>query len=267
VPFRLSKTAGFTLVEMVLVIVVLSILALGTTRYIVTSSQSFVVSAERAKLIATARVAVEQVIRRLRNVLPNSIRISVSGRCIEYFPIAIGSSTTDPVLPSTTSLATPPFTLNSGGNHYATIAVFTASELYVSALPSPGLIAATTLSTPNTYSAIPLARAGGHTFTRISPTQRVYLVSDPQRFCVTGTGNLLHYTGYGINNTNPISDSAPAGASSSLLAEHLNIAGATSFVYTPGTLASNALVQVNLAFSTGGEGVNMSHEVQIRNVP
>ena len=51
------------------------------------------------------------------------------------------------------------------------------------------------------------------------------------------------------------------------MAENLDITGATSFVYTPGTLASNALVQVNLAFSKNGEGVNLSHEVQIRNVP
>jgi len=264
VPLRSRKTTGFTLVEMVLVIVVLSILALGTTRYIVTSSQGFVLSAERAKLIATARVAVEQVIRRLRNALPNSVRISATGRCIEYFPIAIGSSTTIPVLPSTTSLATPPFTLNSGGNHYVTMAAFTASELYVSTLPSPGVIAATTLSTASTYSAIPLARVSGHTFTRTSSAQRVYLVRSPERFCVTGSGNLLHYTGYGIK---PLSDTAPTGASSSLMAEHLNIAGATSFAYTSGTLVSNALVQVNFAFSKGGEGVNMSHEVQIRNVP
>lgn len=264
---RRNKQGAFTLVELIMVIVVLSILALGTTRYIVSSSQSFVMSAERAKLIATARVTVEQIIRRLRNALPNSVRISSSGRCVEYFPIIIGSSTTTPVLPSAAGLNTASFTLGANGSYYAVIAAFATSELYVSSLPSPGVIAATSSMTAGSNNSIPLARAGGHSFTRTSPTQRVYLVANPERFCVTASGTLLHYTNYAINNASPISDAAPSGANSSLMAENLDITGATSFVYTPGTLASNALVQVNLAFSKNGEGVNLSHEVQIRNVP
>jgi len=260
--FYRNRQMGFTLVELVMVIVVLSILALGTSRYIITSTQSFVVSAERAKLIATARVAVEQVARQMRNALPNSVRIFASGRCMEYFPILVGSSTTEPILPASTSLGSSQFDLMTSVNNYAVIAAFSASELYDSSLPSPGVIAATSLNAGTNYKAIPLT--GPHTFTRTSPTQRVYLVANPVRFCVTAEGNLMQYNGYGIEDTTPI---VPSGANSVLVAEHLDIAGATSFVYTAGTLTNNALVQVNLAFSKGGEGVNMSHEVQIRNVP
>jgi len=269
VALRFKQDAGFTLVEMILVIVVLSILAVGTTRYIVTSTQSFVVSAERAKLIGTARVAVEQVIRRLRNALPHSVRISASGHCIEYFPIDVGSSTTTPVLPLETSLVTSPFTLNSGGNHYAVIGAFTSSELYVLALPSPGVIAATTLNIANTYRAIPLARVGGHTFTRTSPTQRVYLVSNPERFCVMDNGDLVQYTDYGIDDE-PIDDSVPDTTGTTtvttLMVEDINVS-ASSFAYTPGTLVRNAGVQVNLEVSRAGESVTLNNEVQIRNVP
>ncbi|EGG98172.1 hypothetical protein imdm_441 [gamma proteobacterium IMCC2047] len=259
--------SGFTLVEMVLVIVVLSVLALGTTRYIVTSSQSFVISAERAKLIAAGRVAVEQITRRLRNALPHSVRISNSGRCLEYLPILVGTSTTAPVLPSSAHLPVAPFTLPAAGNNYAVIAAFSANELYNPSLPSPGVIAATNLNTVNTYSTVPLARAGGHTFSRTSPTQRVYLVGDPQRFCVTASGNLEHYTGYGINNASPISDGAPSGAASSLLAENLDASTVNPFVYTADDLTRNALVQVNLTVNGAGENVVLAHEVQIRNVP
>lgn len=265
----LHRSSGFTLIELVMVIVVLSVLAVGTTRYIVNSSQSFVVSAERAKLIATARVAVEKVSRRLRNALPNSIRISATGRCLEYFPVLRGSATTSPVLPATNSLSTSAmvFAVVQPAN-YAAIAPFASSELYVTGAPSPGVITATTLTAMGTHNSIPLAAS--HTFTRTSPTQRVYLVTNPERFCVAASGNLVRYTGYGINSTSPIADTAPttpSAATTSLVAENLDIAGGIPFVYTPGTMVSNALVQVNFTFKKGLESVSLNHEVQIRNVP
>jgi len=255
-----NRATGFTLVELVMVIVVLSILALGTTRYIVTSSQSFVVSAERAKLIATARVAVEQVTRRMRNVLPNSVRISSTGNCIEFFPILVGSATTKPLLPAMTSLKAAPFDLSQGGTNYAVIAAFSTAELYDATLPSTGVIVATTLTTGNDKSEIPLAQA--HTFTRSSPTQRIYVVSNPERFCVTG-GLLSHYSGYGIE---AISDAVPTGANNSLMAGNLDTSS-SFFVHNAGSLTSNELVQINLAVSKGGESVTLNHNVQIRNVP
>jgi len=266
---RRASCAGFTLVELIMVIVILSILGVGTTRYVINASQSFVVSAERAKLIATARVAVEKVTRRLRNALPNSVRISTSGRCIEYFPVLRGAATTSPVLPATSSLSTSAidFAVIQPAN-FAAIAPFASGELYVTGAPSPGVITATTLTVIGSHNSIPLATA--HTFTRSSPTQRVYLVTNPERFCVTASDSLVRYTGYGINNTSPIADTAPTtptAAATSLVAENLDIAGAIPFVYTPGTLVGNGLVQVNFAFSKDGESVSMRHEVQIRNVP
>ncbi|MEH6358629.1 MAG: prepilin-type N-terminal cleavage/methylation domain-containing protein [Pseudomonadales bacterium] len=264
-----KRSAGFTLIELVMVIVILSILAVGTTRYIVNSAQSFVVSAERAKLIATARVAVEKVARRLRNALPNSVRISTSGRCLEYFPVLRGSATTSPVLPGTSSLSVSAIVFSDvQPANYAAIAPFASSELYVTGAPSPGVITATTLTAVGTHNIIPLGTS--HTFTRTSPTQRVYLVANPERFCVTVSGNLERYTGYGINSSSPIADTAPTSpmtATTSLVAENLDIAGGAPFVYTTGTLVSNGLVQVNFTFTKGLESVNLSHGVQIRNVP
>jgi len=265
--FRAGR--GFTLIELVLVIVVLSILALGTSRYIVNSTQSYVVSAERGKLISSGRVAVEKVTRRLRNALPNSIRVSSTGRCIEFFPVLAGSSTLATIPFSATNLAVAAFDLDSAPTNYATIGAFAASELYVSGTPSPGVIVATGLTTSGANKvSIPLDQVGGHTFTRSSPTERVYIVAQPERFCITTGGNLEKYSGYGINASAPISDNAPAGATTDLIAQNIDLSGGVEpFKYAPGTLARNALVAVTLNLIKNDDPVKISHEVQIRNVP
>lgn len=255
---RPHRITGFTLVELIMVIVVLSILALGTSRYIVNSSESFVVSAERAKLIATARVAVEQVVRRLRNALPNSIRVSASGHCLEYFPVLEGRSTTAPLLPAQTVINTSSGRL-TGGVDYAVVAAFSPAELYLAGTPASAVISAVAGLSNNA-----VTLSASHTFARTSPTQRIYLVGEPQRFCITG-GELRLYSGYGID-VGSISDTPPGSATSTLVTQDLN-AGNSSFSYSGATLTRNALVQVDLAFTRAGEGVEMSHEVQIRNVP
>lgn len=247
---------GFTLIELVMVIVILGILALGTTRYIVQSTEQYTVSAERAKLIAGGRVAVEKVTRRLRNALPNSVR--VGGDCIEYFPVLAATSSLGVIPVPVDPLLTAQFTLTIAPTNYAVIAPMAPSELYN---PSPGasVIVQTTINSPNTYNNIGFG--GGHTFLRTSPTERVYLAGEPERFCIAGT-TFTFSTGYGIeaNINDPIS-----GATTVLIAE--NLAAGSGFQYTPGTLVRNALVQVDLNFLKNGDPVNLNHEVQIRNVP
>lgn len=256
-------SAGFTLIELVMVIVILGILALGTTRYIVQSTEQYTVSAERTKLIAGGRVAVEKITRRVRNALPNSVRVSASGRCVEYFPVLAGTSSLDAISPAINSLNTSSFNLDTAPVNYAVIAVFAADELYLSPLPSPGVIVETSLTTTGTKTSIPLDST--HTFLRTSPTERVYVAGSPERFCFGASGQLTFYSGYGIPG-GALTDTPPGSGSSSLVAENI-VPGISSFSYTLGTLVRNAVVSVVLNFDKNGDPVRVSHEVQIRNVP
>jgi MSHA biogenesis protein MshO len=80
---------AFTLVELVMVMVVISILAIGSVKFISQSAQGLVDSAERQSLASTATIAVEKVLRQVRRALPNSVRIFDDGgnSCIEFVPI------------------------------------------------------------------------------------------------------------------------------------------------------------------------------------
>ncbi len=253
--------AGFTLMELVIVIVLLSILALGTTRYVIQSVEQYTVSAERTRLIAQGRVALEKVVRRLRNALPNSIRVSASGRCIEYFPVLATASTVGTIPVPVSALATSSFTLGSAPVNYAVIAAFTAAEVYAGG--SPGVRAQTGIAAPGSYSNISLVSA--HTFVRTSPTERVYLIADPERLCISAVGTLNHYHSYGILAA--INDTPPSGGSA-LIADNLDLSGGViPFRYMPGTLVRNALVEITLKFMKNSDPVHIYHKVQIRNVP
>lgn len=257
-----SGCAGFTLVELIIVIVVMSILALGTTRYIVQTTEQYTASADRTKLIGSGRVAVEKIVRRLRNALPNSVRVSASGRCVEFFPILAGTASVGVIPRPVNSLATATFSLASAPTNYAVIAPLTSGELYN---PSPGdrVIRQTTISSAGTYSSIDLGAPVN--FLRTSPTERVYLVGQPQRFCASANA-LTHFSDYGILAS--LSDLPPAGALVSLIAEDVDISlPDLNFQYTPGTLKRNAIVAVTLNFLKSGDPVRIFHEVQIRNVP
>ena len=76
---------GFTLIELILVIVVLGILAVSVTSYIGLGARMYAETADRDQLLSQSRFAIERLVRELRNVVPNSVR--VSGSCIEFMPL------------------------------------------------------------------------------------------------------------------------------------------------------------------------------------
>lgn len=91
-----GRAQGFTLVELVLVIVITGIVSVGVTSFISYSTKIYLNVSGISEVINTSRYAMERLTRDVRSALPNSIRVSsgsASGeafdrwQCLEFLPI------------------------------------------------------------------------------------------------------------------------------------------------------------------------------------
>ena len=73
------RSAGFTLIEMIMVIVITGILAGAVAVFITKPVQGYVDSVRRAELTDAADVALRRITRDVRLALPNSLRLKDSG--------------------------------------------------------------------------------------------------------------------------------------------------------------------------------------------
>lgn len=97
-PLR-PATAGFTLIEMIMVIVIIGIISAAVAAFIRAPVQGYIDSARRAELSDAADVALRRITRDVRLALPNSLR--VSGDCIEFIMTSSGGRYRDPTDGST----------------------------------------------------------------------------------------------------------------------------------------------------------------------
>lgn len=221
---------GFTLVELITVMVVLAVLALGASSYIGIGSQMYVDAAQREQLLAQSRFVAERLVRELRNALPNSIK--AENDCLEFMPIkAVGlyqSLTADSL---TYSWLGAPVAV---GDY---IVIYAQYPEHV----RPG--AESRARQVSTLGANTLTFSGG-AFNVESPARRFYVYDDTVRYCRLGA-NLTR--------------------NGELMAQQLQ--ADSRFTVAEATLERNALVNLYLNFGPSGSGMFFNYEVHIPNVP
>ena len=266
-----SHQQGFTLVELVAVIVLLGVIGVGLVNFIASSVEAYREVTRRDEVAQVGRFAVERVSRELRSALPGSVR--ASGNCIEFVPVQGASIYTD----------LPVFGFNAPADEFsvvnfirrgnisrAAVYTLTADEVYgggnhlVEVTPS--------LSTP----------AAGETnfdfinpsqrFAEQSPGRRIYFVDQPVSFCVTGPASARQLNRYGDYGYNVTQQSPPPDGF--LLAEFIQLADdgdvVTPFTYSAGTLQRNGTVHLDFRFLVRGttdEWIRFNHDVALRGIP
>ena len=259
------KQLGFTLVELIAVLVIVGIVSVIGSQFIVSAIDSYSDSERRSKMISRGRASIEQITRQLRNALPNSVRVSGTGNCLEYLPIMTGANYLNPVAdsvnnaPLTTAITTAPFNVGSRSPSYVVIGAMLPNDIYVATLPAAKATAGTLSA--GIHSSVPLGTS--HRFIRNSINGRLFLTDSPNRFCLMG-GGLYQYGDYGMDSV--LTDSDPGGSRTLLLAEDVST-NTQAFLLSPGVEERNTAVIIALTFSERGDQVALDGKVLVRNVP
>ena len=259
-----STSKGFTVVELVTVIVVLGILALGTTRFLGDATDGFAQTQSRTQLVADVEAGWLALARSLRGAVPGSVRTSPLGDCVEYLPIVAGTRYVNaPIGVSGDEVWTvPPVGYTFAANER--LVVPQVQSVYALTNPGPTSPIATGTSLL-ADGRLRFTLGAPHQFGVASQRDRLYVVAAPESYCLDG-GALYHYRNYGYVGAQPL----PASLPSTLPDRVRTIAQISSvlpvFTYTPATLHRNAAVAVSLTVLRGGDQLDLEQIIHVRNV-
>jgi len=260
-----KQQAGFTLVEMIFVVVILGIITSIGSGFLVSAMDSYRTAQVRNQIVQRGRLTLEQMSRELRMAVPSSVRTSASGLCVEFMPI-ITATNYQGTLPdaengraAVNQISTGSFTFTPALAKHVLVAPFSPSDIYTNANPSARVGLGSLGSPP--FVLLPLATS--RVFLRNSLNRRLFIAADPVRFCISG-GHLWRYSNYGFS-TSALGDGNPGGMGS--LMAHSVAANGTAFQLSPGSQDRNMVVRMRLIFNNGSTSLQLHHQALVRNVP
>lgn len=271
---------GFSLVELVVVIVITGVIASVIGSFITGPIQGFFDQARRAALVDAGQLALVRMGRDLRAALPNSIR--VNGGALELLLTLDGDryraeppgtaddhlsfdaadtsfSTFRPlgagqVLPARPRLAVYP--LGQAGADPYVDAVLTPATTLVNVAAGSAVVGGAT--------EYRVTLTPGHRFPFQSPTHRVFLVQGPVSYACAG-GDLLRYDRYAVTDPQPV---PPAGGVEAVIVN--DRVESCRFEYDPGTAQRNAVATITLVLAAPAapdERVRLVRQVHVDNTP
>jgi MSHA biogenesis protein MshO len=280
-----KSTLGFTLVEMVTVILILGILVVGVSSFIIFGTRIFVESSSVDQVLSQSRFAVERVTRELRSALPNSLRVntdSLTYQCVEFVPIEASTTyLTMPIVPAAAASIGIVILDNTVSairvNQFAWIYPLIDADVYSSARQKRAQVKTIATAPSPLEHQVTLTFTAPTRFAEASPRQRIYFGSSPVSYCFEKgpSGNelqLLRYAGYSFNAIQPNPAAMPATMGTGVLmaqsvANVLNNGADLPLILTPSSLVNNAMVHLQPRFNVNGETFQYRHQVQVINVP
>ena len=260
---------GFTLIELIMVIVIVGVLATLSTNIITIPTKSYLDLSRRTTLVDVVEMALRRMQRDIRRALPNSIRITGGGTVVEMLHTVDGGryrkSGSGNILNFTTS--------DIGFDVIGVLQNFSevntsADQLVIYNLGSGvGQADAYQASNNNRSTLTASSSASTLTFTGKqfpiqSPQQRFFIVDTPISYrCDTVNKELLRYDGYPIAATQP----NPPSVTGKLQANY--VAGC-AFSYAAGSASRSGLVTLELILTDdAGESARLIHQIHVDNSP
>lgn len=286
----INKQNGFTLVEMIIVVVITGIIGGMVAVFLKIPIQQYMDVSHRVELTDIADTAIRRMGRDVRISVPNSVRITGCGTvpCVEFLPtkdggryrasgpgdtlVFDGKDTTFDVI-GTANVAVGDYVVVGSTQSYGSIA-YEPGALgglrEVSAVS--GVVGAVTGIT--LASGLPsIAEYGAQRFTVVDGVQQAVTyacIAAGGGACSTvggnGTCQLVRYSGYGINPAQTL----PTILNPPVLADKVSYC---QFEYeipaTPSTVVFPrfGMLAVRLVLTSGGERVSLYNEIHVSNTP
>ena len=279
------RQRGFTLVELVIVIVLLGIVATISTQFVSLSVRGAIDLGDRQQRALQGVVISEQIIREVREAHPLSVR--ENDECLEWLPI-LGATIYDVAAAGSDNTKVQIMPFGEKIKRPARLIVYgygsTRADLYEpgtgNTLPNPGPVSPEILEVSAQAEHVEYANGETHRFNARSPQKRLYAVGGPVSVCRSNDRQRLYrYSDYESPTTQQPTNLALATlvqtsdvtreVMSANLDPELDPASPLEWRMTAASLRRSAVV--NFAFTLKAQNSNettrVSQEVQIRNVP
>lgn len=291
------RSSGFTLIEMVVVIVISGIIAIAVANIIIRPIEGYDDLQRRTELVDSAEMALQKMSRDIRRALPNSIRTSSSaidmintldagiyrafpppgGSNLIDFEADIASNTGDDEftvygqfnnisLPFSDTIALVINSTNSTGVYAQSVNTdrTSSTENYVITPPGVTLSIDTSSDSVITLSSpvflTPFSSTPPELPTSIQG-RRVFLVDGGVTYKCEGS-QLNRYSGHTLSTV--IANTG--GTTAELLATHVDCSN-TRFSFDPGSPQRAALATLKITLSDSGETITLLHQVHVSNTP
>jgi len=283
----LQSEQGFTLIELITVIVILSIVSIGLSGVLRTGSQAYVDATQREQLLRQGSFVLERLNREMSNAVPNSVRVdgNAVSQCVEFVPINWSTAyLTLPILPSTDRDIDIIKSANQTGAIYSPnintdfAIVYPTDPIFVYDLNNQRRRLITACSddgdgncatNDDADSVVQLTVSDAFELT--SPANRLYVANQALSYCVRNNSIYRHESAINTNQTVFTTGGTlmAEGIENVLAASVTSNTASTQnpFRVIDGTLRRHAYVQVQLIFSRNEELMPFVQEVHIPNVP
>ncbi|MFT5503449.1 MAG: MSHA biogenesis protein MshO [Gammaproteobacteria bacterium] len=301
------KKSGFTLLEVIVVIVLLGILGSAAGLLIVKPIQAYTDIERRQRLVDQGERALGQIARDIRRALPNSIRAlnTGTGFATEMINTVDGARYRDEIggdfvddddvldfkvadahfnllghLNTVEIVATdPPVDLD---DVRIVIYSITPDVIYQHAAndTSPGIItpSTTTLTLTLNSPILPdtddaeyhIEMDPAFEFSQQSPGQRLFLVNGSISYiCDLGTGEIFRYSNYNYQVNQETVRALMTAPTGINATESLLVSNVTNCLidYNPGASQRSGLVTLEMTIQDSGEAISLMHQVHVVNVP